>query len=438
MKKTILSCIAASAIFAVALALVACSEDARLEYSPSLTVSTNAIAVTVAGGPYGFTYSVENSVSGGQVSCETEADWISDLNCASGTVSFSVPENTGANPRMTRVSLVYSYDGESVSQIVTVAQNAVSDVEVQFAVQPTAVTADSGGGTCSFDYSVWNYDGQGTVSCTTSAAWISDFDSSVSGTVNFSVEPNYDTAIREAVVLVYFSYDGGELTETLTVVQDYADSFSIYDFVGTYSCTGIVYNTNWGSGSSAVEPGVEKTWTMKIYTATDGSLILSGLVPDIVEYYPPDMPYIAYGSVLGKNVVVSPQFTGYMGTNYYYICWFVCTNYYTNENAGGYSPGWVYTTSMDAECRFIYDESTKSWTSDYGMFLGLSRTYGTLDIASVYDVFAPGMTFTKISDSTTSSTESVDGTYSRSSSDCMAIEYTDAVPVEILGHNGNF
>ncbi len=379
------------------LALVACDDgkDVQTVYAPTLTVSTAAVSVSKAGGSYSFTYTVGNPSSDGEVTLGADAGWISDLNESGGTVSFTASENTGGDPRTAHISVNYSSYYGTASTTVAIAQNAADTPEIT--VQPSAVAADYAGGTCSFTYSIDNPVSDGEISCTASVDWISDFDCSVSGTVSFTVAESTSISMRTGVISVAYVYEAGEADETVTVVQDHKTTeVDPTFFAGTYECSGIVGNSDTSEGA---EPGMTDTWTMKIYVNDDGTLALSGLVPGIVDYYPESDAYVAIGSISGNNILVYPQFTG-STSNGNFIWWAICPIYVSNEDADEvYSPGFYYSTSTTVPCAFVYNSSSATWTSNYGMMLLLSGSAVELEPTASFDAFAPGMTFKKLSDS---------------------------------------
>ncbi len=174
-------------------------------------------------------------------------------------------------------------------------------------------------------------------------------------------------------------------------------SADLSEFVGTYSCDGYSYNFNYNGYN---DYSAHSTWTMKIYDHGDGRLLLSGLVPDTVDYYPypgstaDNGPYTAYATVSGDNIIVSyPQWTGWNTTSdntgqTAYICWVMC-------------PEEGYFSSVSGNITFRYSSGT--WTSDDGLWLALNANTTAITETSLvgfYNFFLPGMSFTKTSSST--------------------------------------
>ena len=76
------------------------------------------------------------------------------------------------------------------------------------------------GGTYSFTYSVENPDEGAVVTADAGeTSWISGFNTSVDGTVSFTVDPNEEETDRNADITVHYTYESGEQTATVKVVQ---------------------------------------------------------------------------------------------------------------------------------------------------------------------------------------------------------------------------
>ncbi|MCD8313950.1 MAG: hypothetical protein LUC24_07305 [Bacteroidales bacterium] len=416
MKKNIFG-LSLCAVALSGLMMVSCETETVYEVAavPSLTVSA-AVTVDYEGGSYSCNYSVSNPADDGIVECFANVSWISDVTDNGSSVSFSVASNTAEQLRNGEITVRYTYEGGSISKTVGVIQSAFEDPVLTV---PLAVTVSSGGGTGSFTYSVTNAVDGGDLKWTAEESWVHDFDYSTYGIVSFTVDANDTEELRSCDLTVTYTYSlngsSKTLTKTVLLVQNHP-GVDVSDFVGTYSCTGIVSNDDYydnnGNVVSGQEPGVQSTWTMKAY-ASDNGLILDGLVPDIVDYYPDYPYYIAQASVSGSNILVYPQFTGYYGTfSFYsgdlYICWVLCPSYYATDaeaEADGYSSSGFYITySSNYPCWFS-STGTDTWTSDNGLFLALSTSSTSLsDIYTFYDVFAPGLVITKTSSSTSSLT----------------------------------
>lgn len=420
---------------AVSSLLVSCGVDEVTQtlYAPTLTLSSTAITATSEEGAYSFTYTVRNPAEDGQVTCACAADWIEDLEWTDGrTVNFTVSENLGLNTRLAQISVTYSSSFGYVEQIVTVAQNSSQTPAIT--VSPTGIVADIDGGSYSFGYTITNPTIDGRMDIGADVSWITDISDAGEGTVNFSVNTNTEAEIREGVITVTYSYGTDAQSEIVTVVQDGYDQSGVSEIEGTYKCTGIVYNHSWDQ-TIATEPGISATWTLKIYDNGNGTVTLSGLLPDIVDLYPDyTSAYIAKGTVSGHSIMVYPQYTGYFNSlNNGYICWLL-GKYYSNEEAyDTYDPGWYHTSVSYWPCTFTYASATDSWVSDYGMFLGsASKSNDLSSFFSFYNVFAQGMSFTKISNSTSSVSETSEVGFDENAA------FTDFLPFEIGGDDINF
>lgn len=91
----------------------------------------------------------------------------------------------------------------------------------ELAVDPETVNVVAAGGNAEFGYTVTNPTDGVSVSATTTADWISEFNYTTANKVTFTVEENTSTEAREAVITL--SYTGAE-SKTVTVNQDAAES----------------------------------------------------------------------------------------------------------------------------------------------------------------------------------------------------------------------
>ncbi len=160
--------------------------------------------------------------------------------------------------------------------------------------------------------------------------------------------------------------------------------------VGTYTVTGYAYDPD-------SELPVETTWTMTISPSVGSStdLFIDGLTPQTAGYYP-DITgaYIAQAYYYEGQVLIPVQLTGYANTETgYYLGWILCTDYDEDE-------GWYY--DMSDYCTLTYDEETDTWTSDYGMILGLFSDYelSSSYFAGFLDLTNPGIVLKRTSTET--------------------------------------
>ncbi|MCD8206410.1 MAG: BACON domain-containing protein, partial [Bacteroidales bacterium] len=351
----------------------------------TITVDPNAFVVDTEGGDFSFTYTVEG-VLDPTVTCTTEQDWITDITDNAGTVSFTVAATTSHELRTGFITVTCGNHSKEVE----IVQDRLDDASLS--LDTDSITAEQKGGSYSFGYTLKNVGPGEIVTCSTDESWITDFDYSVEGVVTFTVAENTDYDPRTGVITVAYE----EISKTVTVTQDPVN-VDVSSFVGTYSCSGKVYNEGYNGYN---DMSVDSEWDMKIYANEDGTLTISGLVPDTEEYYPESGAYIATATIYGRNVCVAyPQWTGYYTTSgsgprqtKYYICWIQC-------------PEEGYYSSSSGTCTFEFTSGEgvaigSKWTSDTGLFLALNSSETSVSFYSYYDFFLPGMTFTKTSDST--------------------------------------
>lgn len=77
--------------------------------APVLNNTTEGdISVPCEGGSFSLTYTIENQVTGGQLSAKSENEWISNINYnVLGTVSFDVAANEAFEPRDGEITVEY-------------------------------------------------------------------------------------------------------------------------------------------------------------------------------------------------------------------------------------------------------------------------------------------------------------------------------------------
>ncbi len=90
---------------------------------PSLSVTPAAIAATLEGGDYSFSFTVVNPEDGGTLSADADADWISNLTVGDNKVTFTVAENPELYMRTATIVLFYNHSAGTVTETVTVAQS---------------------------------------------------------------------------------------------------------------------------------------------------------------------------------------------------------------------------------------------------------------------------------------------------------------------------
>lgn len=98
-------------------------QGAYVAPDPVIVVDQSAIEFDAEGGSGSFTYTVENPVEGVEIEANTDADWITDLAAANGTVSFTVTKNEGGL-REDKIILTY---GQITAEVVV--KQLVSDYD---------------------------------------------------------------------------------------------------------------------------------------------------------------------------------------------------------------------------------------------------------------------------------------------------------------------
>lgn len=91
----------------------------------SLLIDPTAITAGYEGGTFSFGYKVDNVTYSGELTCETDADWIGDFDYSSfGTVSFDVDENDLKEFRTATVTVTYAYGNrDRITKELTVMQD---------------------------------------------------------------------------------------------------------------------------------------------------------------------------------------------------------------------------------------------------------------------------------------------------------------------------
>lgn len=105
------------------------------------------------------------------------------------------------------------------------------DEETAFTVTQDSVLVDAAGGTASVSYTVTNPKDGMSVQPDEKADWINDFDTSVTGTLSFTVSENTDTVTRTADVTVVY----GDLQDAFKVIQAAAENGDEPDPVAPFS-----------------------------------------------------------------------------------------------------------------------------------------------------------------------------------------------------------
>ncbi len=124
-----------------------CEQNREVTVEPSINFGEDSVlSVPAEGGPADFLVEVQNPCEDGELSAVAQGDWISDVVCGDGSVSFTVAVNTEEVERSAEIKVVYRYDGArtvertmSVVQEAAVAQPPAEEYDVDIA----AVYADA-------------------------------------------------------------------------------------------------------------------------------------------------------------------------------------------------------------------------------------------------------------------------------------------------------
>ncbi len=118
---------------------------------PVLTVQPLAVTVPIEGGICEFTYTVENPVSGGELECAADVNWIYDFDCSDyGTVRFSVEENSVKQVRSGVITASYIYPNGSVPVEIVVVQD--HSTGVHYTLEDFIGTYEASGPECDDTY----------------------------------------------------------------------------------------------------------------------------------------------------------------------------------------------------------------------------------------------------------------------------------------------
>ncbi|MGN1233215.1 MAG: BACON domain-containing protein [Candidatus Cryptobacteroides sp.] len=115
---------------------------------PSITLGSSSAeySANCNEGPYNFTYTIDNQVSGGTYNATSDSDWITVTNAATyGLVFYKVAENTVEAARTGHITLSYNYGGSDViSEDFTITQGAAAPA----GDYTVTITADVSGNSC--------------------------------------------------------------------------------------------------------------------------------------------------------------------------------------------------------------------------------------------------------------------------------------------------
>lgn len=138
-----------STMFAAAAIVVfgGCEQNREVTVEPSINFGEDSVlSVPAEGGPADFLVEVRNPYEDGELSAVAQGDWISDVVCGDGSVSFTVAVNTEEVERSAEIKVVYRYDGaRTVERTMSVVQEAAvtQPPAEEYDVDIAAVYADA-------------------------------------------------------------------------------------------------------------------------------------------------------------------------------------------------------------------------------------------------------------------------------------------------------
>ena len=274
-------------------------------------------------------YTVNNPVSGGNVTATTTSDWLS-LGTVSTTVPFTCTANTLATSRTATVTLTYTYNtSQTVTKSVTVTQegnpnviNSISDITAagSYTVQGTIVAMSTrgfivGDGTGYVYYFNQNY---------TQADYAIGNMVRLSGSVvvyGGVFEFNNSTTVTTATTSNYVAEEPTTITGTemdSRVASTTPPQLSSYvQYVGTLTVSGTYYNITDIEGATTAKGSISFPINTD-FTSLDGKeVIVKGYYVGISssQYYNTMLGSIEENITLEPTLTVSPtQLTGFQYT----------------------------------------------------------------------------------------------------------------------------
>lgn len=207
------------------------------------------LTVAAEGGQLEIGYSIKNPVDGGTVTAAADQDWVSIVDDKTeGKVTVSVAANTTADAREASVTVTYNYSDKAASVKVKIMQSGISGDVPAIVPETNEVSAFAEGGSYEFGYTVSNpVDGATvTVEPKESADWISGIDCATANVVKFTIAENVTSKARSAVLVLKYTYTGGEATAEVTVSQEASPNAGDYDVELVASVfDGIYYGSKW-------------------------------------------------------------------------------------------------------------------------------------------------------------------------------------------------
>lgn len=187
-----------------AFAFVSCDDDDPIPPPEPLPtkIELAAAEVTVenAGGKVQLGYTITHPREDAQFKASTTADWITGFDFSEqGIITFMVAANTGFEPREAVVDLTYP---ETEALKFTVKQGATPRPTLE--LQATTVEVEAAGGEVEMGYTLTHPTEGDLPGVSSTADWITGFDTSKAGVILLQVAANEVTEPREAVVEVTY------------------------------------------------------------------------------------------------------------------------------------------------------------------------------------------------------------------------------------------
>lgn len=227
-KKSSLISLVIAAAFAGAIMSGCKGDDIQEQDSAGLTITTeDNMAVAADGGSYTVEYILGEGVSGPvSASVPSGISWVKDFDTETpGTVTFTAQANFSGQERRADITITC----QDASDRITVVQPSVENAPVLRIVSVEGADADEFEVPASYSednelrYEISNPVDGGTLAASCDKFWVMiDEENSFKegNSIFFSVSGNDTDASREAVVTVTYSFEGGSVYDSFTVVQE--------------------------------------------------------------------------------------------------------------------------------------------------------------------------------------------------------------------------
>lgn len=207
-------------LFALPLLFAACQEpDSNVDKpQPQLNLSTVRMEFLAEGGEASIDYTIDNPISGVELSYECEADWIEELAIGEDKITFTVAKNVRGERTTT---ITFKYD--TITKEVSVKQYSDGgDYETSLTLEPSdKVTFGREGGQGLIKYTLKNPIEGVALEARCEAAWISDITITTKN-INFIVAAN-NTGDNRSTTLV-ITYD--TLSYEIAIEQSKEDAIN--------------------------------------------------------------------------------------------------------------------------------------------------------------------------------------------------------------------